>query len=80
MEIDMKLHLMDPRGKKLVYEMEAPPEVARLLVRRDQSVTFQGVQYGFMSSTKERNRYAPMLPPVQLEEEMLVGSDSGTGQ
>jgi hypothetical protein len=76
----MKVVLTDVRGKRAVYEMEVPPEVSKLLVRRDQTVTFQGVQYGFLSTSKERTRYVPMLPPAQLEDEMLVGAASATGQ
>ena len=72
----MKVQLTDVRGKKVVYEMEVPAEVAKLLVRRDQSVEYDGVVYGFMSSNKERNRYAPTLPPAQLSEGWLVAEGS----
>jgi hypothetical protein len=75
----MKVQLTDVRGKKVVYEMEVEPDVAKLLVRRDQTVAFQGVQYGFLSANKERNRYSPMLPPATLEELWLVGPDAATG-
>jgi hypothetical protein len=53
----MKIDLTEPRGKKVVYELEVPPEVAKLLVRRDQTVEFQGIRYGFLSTGKERTRY-----------------------
>jgi hypothetical protein len=76
----MKVQLTDVRGKKVVYEFEVPPEVAKLLVRRDQAVAFQGVQYGFLSSNAERARYCPMLPAAQLTEDMLCGADSAVGQ
>jgi hypothetical protein len=76
----MKVQLTDVRGKKIVYELEVPPETAKLLVRRDQSVQFQGVVYGFLSSNKDRNRYIPVLPPAQLEDTWLVGDDAATGQ
>jgi hypothetical protein len=56
------------------------PEVAKLLVRRDQTVEFQGIRYGFLSTGKERTRYCPILPPAQLTEDMLIGADSVTGQ
>jgi hypothetical protein len=75
----MKVELTDVRGKKTVYEMEVPDNVAKLLVRRDQTVTFQGIQYGFLSTSKVRTRYMPMLPPAQLDDSMLVGPDSATG-
>lgn len=70
----MKVILTDVRGKRAVYEMEVPPQVAKLLVRRDQAVSFQGVQYGFLSSNAERARYCPMLPAAQLTDDMLVGA------
>jgi hypothetical protein len=76
----VKIDLTDVRGKKVVYEMEVPPEVSELLVRRDQTVAFQGVQYGFLSRGKLRARYCPMLPPAQLHEEWLEGASSVTGQ
>jgi hypothetical protein len=76
----MKLLLTDPPGKKVVYEMDVPENLALRLVRRDQTVTFQGVQYGFLSRTTERARYAPILPPVELTEDMLEGPASATGQ
>lgn len=76
----MKLLLTDPPGKKVVYEFDVPAEVAARLVRRDQTVAFQGVRYGFLSRTTERMRYAPILPPVELEDTWLEGPDSATGQ
>jgi hypothetical protein len=72
----MKIDLTDPRGKKVVFELEVPPAVAKLLVRRDQTVEFQGVRYGFLSIGKERTRYCPILPPAQLTEDMLAGGAS----
>lgn len=75
----MKVELTDVRGKKTVYELEVPEHVAKLLVRRDQTVEFQGIQYGFLSTTKLRTRYMPMLPPAQLTEDMLVGQEGATG-
>jgi hypothetical protein len=71
----MKVELTDVRGKKAVFEMEVPDEVARLLVRRDQTVEYEGVQYGFLSQTKLRTRYGPMLPPARLTADMLVGGE-----
>lgn len=68
----MKVQLTDVRGKKVVFEFTVSPAVAKLLVRRDQSVEYDGVQYGFMSSNKERNRYCPTLPPAVLIADMLT--------
>jgi hypothetical protein len=76
----MRVELTDVRGKKTVYELDVPPAVARLLVRRDQMVEFQGVQYGFLSTSELRTRYCPVLPPAHLGDEMLVGSHAVTGQ
>jgi hypothetical protein len=70
----MKVQLTDVRGKKVVYEFDVPPATANLLVRRDQSVEYDGIQYGFLSATKERARYCPVLPPAQLTEAMLIAS------
>jgi hypothetical protein len=72
----MKVQLTDVRGKKVVFEMEVPAAVSKLLVRRDQTVEYEGIQYGFLSSTKERSRYGPMLPPAQLTADMLIGGDA----
>jgi hypothetical protein len=68
----MKILLTDVRGKKVVFELEVPPEQARYLVRRDQTVEFRGVRYGFMSTGKLSTRYCPILPPVQLTGEMVT--------
>lgn len=74
----MKVQLTDVRGKT-VYEMEVPAEKAKYLVRRDQMVEFNGIRYGFLSTNKERTRYSPVLPPVELTEDMLEGPASATG-
>lgn len=76
----MKVLLTDPPGRKVVYEFEVPADVAARLVRRDQTVVFQGLRYGFLSRTTERARYAPILPPVELDECWLEGPNSATGQ
>jgi hypothetical protein len=73
----MKVQLTDVRGKKVVFEMQVPDKIARLLVRRDQTVEYEGIQYGFLSSTKERARYGPMLPPAQLSADMLIKEAAG---
>jgi hypothetical protein len=72
----MKIDLTDPRGKKVVFELEVPSAVARLLVRRDQTVEHRGVRYGFLSTGRERTRYCPILPPAQLTDDMLIGGAS----
>jgi hypothetical protein len=55
----MKIDLTEPRGKKVVYELEVPPEVAKLLVRRDQTVEFQGIRYGFSAPARSGPATAP---------------------
>jgi hypothetical protein len=69
----MRVELTDVRGKKAVFVLEVPESVGKLLIRRDQTVAYEGVQYGFLSTSKLRTRYAPMLPPANLTPDMLVG-------
>ena len=74
----MKVQLTDVRGKKVVFEFNAPAHIAKLLVRRDQTVEYEGIQYGFLSQAKDnktgevRTRYVPLLPAAQLTEDMRV--------
>ncbi len=68
----MKVQLMDVRGKKVVFEFQPPERIVKLLTRRDQTLAYEGVQYGFLSSNAERFRYGPMLPPAELTEDMLA--------